>query len=162
MPIDEIVLNASPLIVIFKSELEDIFPGLFSNIVIPMSVYKEVTENLKNDRAAVILPNTNWYKVIDVKINDKIAAWDLGKGESTVLSFALEHKQFKVVIDDFAARKCAKIFNIDLLGTGSILILAKRKGLISSVGDALQKLKVSGFWISENLEIFLKTKAGEC
>lgn len=161
MPIKKIVLNASPLIVLFKSRLENVLPGLFEEIVIPETVYNEVTGNLKNDRAAIELPNTKWCKIIKVKLNDKIAAWDLGKGESSVLSYALEIKQSRVVIDDLAARKCAKIFNIEILGTGSILVLAKRKGLISSVSTAIQKLKISGFWISENVEVLLKSKAGE-
>ncbi len=47
MPIEKIVLNASPLIVLFKSRLENVLPDLFKDIVIPESVYIEVTGDLK-------------------------------------------------------------------------------------------------------------------
>ena len=161
MPAERIIINASPLIVLFKSRLEEILPKLFNEIIIPKNVFDEVTTNLKNDRAAVEIKKINWCKIIDVDINNEIAAWDLGKGESSVLSYALEKRQYFAVIDDKAARKCAMIFTINVLGTGSILVLAKKKGIIPSVGEALQKLKNSGYWISENLENYLKSSAEE-
>ncbi|HCA96836.1 MAG TPA: DUF3368 domain-containing protein, partial [Cyanobacteria bacterium UBA9226] len=36
----------------------------------------------------------------------EVAAWDLGKGESAVLSFALKNSGFVAIIDDRAARRC--------------------------------------------------------
>jgi len=40
---DGIVINASPLIVLFKSELEFVLPGLFKKIVVPEAVWQEVS-----------------------------------------------------------------------------------------------------------------------
>jgi len=41
MPINRVVLNASPLIGLFKSGLVDLIPALFQDIVVPEAVIKE-------------------------------------------------------------------------------------------------------------------------
>jgi predicted nucleic acid-binding protein len=46
-----------------------------------------------------------------------IAAWDLGQGESEVLTLALEKDGAFVVLDDLQARKCAALFDIPLIGS---------------------------------------------
>ena len=47
------------------------------------------------------------------------------------------------------------------MGTGTILILAKERGLIDSVEQSLRKLQDAGLWISESIIQLLKHKAGE-
>jgi predicted nucleic acid-binding protein len=44
------------------------------------------------------------------------------------------------MVDDKAARRCAKTFGIQTLGTGGMLILAKRRELIESVAGQLLKI----------------------
>ena len=46
MLIDSVVVNASPLICLFKSGLVDLFPALFKNVAVPDAVIKEVTSFL--------------------------------------------------------------------------------------------------------------------
>ncbi len=85
-----------------------------------------------------------------------IAAWDLGSGESEVLGFALQHPEFCAIVDDKAARRCGKTLGAKILGTGGMLILAKRKKLIGSVASALDQLRASGLWLSDELvKLFL-------
>ena len=43
--------------------------------------------------------------------------WNLGDGESEVLSFALAYPQYKAMIDDRAARSCARTLGVQTLGT---------------------------------------------
>jgi len=66
-----------------------------------------------------------------------------------------------VLLDDFAARKCAKALNLKILGTGGLLILAKQKNLISSVSEAVEKVRFSGLWLSDEIINIIKEKAGE-
>lgn len=49
----------------------------------------------------------------------------MGLGETAVLSYALHKKDFKAVIDDGLARKCAQTFEIPLLGTLGLVLIAK-------------------------------------
>jgi predicted nucleic acid-binding protein len=160
MPIDRVVINASPLIVLFKSGQAELLPQLFNEILIPQAVWEEVTTS-KNDIASQKLPIVSWASSIQVAIYPAIATWDLGAGESTVLSFALENPGYRAMIDDAAARQCARALRIATLGTGGALVLAKRRGLIESVEDRLRWLQDEGLWLSEEVISLLKQQAGE-
>ena len=47
------------------------------------------------------------------------------------------------------AKKCVRSLGLSTLGIGSILILAKERGLIESVEQSLQTLHNADLWISE-------------
>ncbi|MEM9137945.1 MAG: DUF3368 domain-containing protein, partial [Cyanobacteria bacterium P01_F01_bin.42] len=89
------------------------------------------------------------------------AAWDLGAGESQVLTYAFSAHNYTAVVDDAAARRCAISLNIPTLGTGGMIVLAKRRGLIPSVKEPIQALRESGLWLSDRLVKILKQQAGE-
>ncbi len=58
---------------------------------------------------------------------------------------------------DRAARRCAETLNIKTLGTGGILVLAKRRGLIQNVSLELKKLTGAGLWLSDEIiDVILK------
>jgi predicted nucleic acid-binding protein len=160
MPIHQVVINASPLIVLFKSQQADLLPQLFSDIRLPQAVYNEITAT-KDDRASQQLPHTPWLQRIETQIHLTIAAWDLGAGESSVLSFALENPTYRAIVDDAAARRCAQSLSLKTLGTGGVLVLAKRRGLIPSVSDRLQALQDAGLWLSDRVIHLLKQEANE-
>ncbi len=65
------------------------------------------------------------------------------------------------MVDDKAARRCAKTFGIQTLGTGGMLILAKRRGLIESVAAELDNLRIAGLWMSDELVDLFLEEAGE-
>ena len=85
----------------------------------------------------------------------------MGAGETAVLSHALANPPFRAVIDDMDARRCAKTLGIPMLGTGGLLVLAKRRGLLNSVGEGIERLRESGLWLSDKIIQILKTQAGE-
>jgi len=160
MPISHVVINASPLIVLFKSGQADLLPQLFEQIIVPQSVYDEITA-VKTDAAATQLPAVPWSHCTAVPINPAILPWDLGNGESAVLSFALVNPGYRAMIDDAAARRCARALGIATLGTGGAIVLAKRRGLIPSVTEGLRRLQDAGLWLSEDVINLLKQQAGE-
>ena len=114
------------------------------------------------DAAAQQLPTISWARQVEVPvIAPVIAAWDLGPGESEVLTFALTHSGYRAMVDDAGARRCARTCGIPILGTGGALILAKRRGLIASVAESLTALRTAGLWLSDELVTLLKQQAGE-
>ncbi len=159
MLIEQVVVNASPLIVLFKSHQAELLPQLFRDIVVPSAVWQEVTLANSNDLASQQLPTVAWARQVRVNLSPVIAAWDLGAGESEVLSFALVHPPYRAMIDDAAARRCARALDISTLGTGGVLVLAKRRGLISSIEDAIQAVQDAGLWLSADLVKLLKEQA---
>ncbi|MFN0315926.1 MAG: DUF3368 domain-containing protein [Burkholderiales bacterium] len=59
------------------------------------------------------------------------------------------------------ARRCARTLSIPMLGTGGILVLAKRRGLLASVGEAVEKLRSAGLWLSDDIVRLLKIQVDE-
>ena len=161
MRIDRVVVNSSPLIVLFRSRLFDLFPHLFKVIVVPEQVYEEVVTVGKDDEVKKELPKVSWIERKKVEISLPVAAWNLGDGESAVLTYAMMNPGYRVVVDDLAARRCASVFGIKTLGTGGMLILAKHRGLIGSVRDAVGLLRDSGLYLSDSVVQILVTEAGE-
>jgi len=162
MPIKRVVIDASPLIILFRGHLEGLLPGLFSEICVPVAVWSEATGGGYSDESVSGLINAEWAKKVKIiGISPSVAAWDLGIGESEVLSFAAEHPGFRAMVDDKAARRCAKTLGIQTLGTGGMLVLAKRRGLIESVAAELDKLRTGGLWMSDELVDLLLEEADE-
>ncbi|NJM56177.1 MAG: DUF3368 domain-containing protein [Synechococcales cyanobacterium RU_4_20] len=163
MPNKRVVINASPLIVLLKSQQTELLPQLFSEILVPRGVLEEVLAGGPDDRAVLGLPEVAWANVIDMDggVAPEVAAWDLGKGESEVLSLAGTTSGSVAIVDDRAARRCGSSLGIPTLGTGGVLVLAKRRGLITDVSSRLQALQDVGLWMSVGLVEILKEQAGE-
>ena len=152
MRIERVVVDASPLIVLFKSGLAGLLPGLFSEVTVPAPVHLEVITVGLVDAATNGLANANWVKrVEDRPIPPLIAAWDLGAGEASVLAHAMNDSDVWAILDDRAARTCARALQIRTLGTVGLIVLAKRRGLIGSARDALAQVTDAGCWISADL-----------
>jgi len=145
MQIDAVVINASPLITLFRSGQADLLPQLFKRIVVPQAVWQEVVQDDWDDPPARELRQQSWPVLESVDISPRVAAWSLGAGESAVLSYALAHPPLRAVIDDMDARRCAQTLGISIFGTGGLLVLAKRRGLLRSVGEAITNSAVPGF-----------------
>ena len=162
MLIKKVAINASPLIVLFKSCQSELLSQLFTEIIVPHAVWEEITETEKDDEAARNLSGATWAKrETGILLIPEVAAADLGKGESEVLSFCSTNPEFVAVVDDRAAKKCAKALGIVTLGTGGILLLAKRRGLITGLTPRLQALREAGLWLSDSVYCLLKQQAGE-
>jgi predicted nucleic acid-binding protein len=161
MRIEKVVVNSSPLIVLFRSGQADLLPQLFTDIVVPELVYQEVLAGRMDDVAKMALPQTLWINRKRVEITLPVAAWNLGNGESAVFSFAMKESGYRAVVDDLTARRCAQAFEIKTLGTGGLLVLAKRRGLIESVTDRVQRIRDAGLWLSDAVVQLLITEAGE-
>ncbi|MCI5149650.1 MAG: DUF3368 domain-containing protein [Candidatus Electrothrix sp. MAN1_4] len=161
MPVEKIVINASPLILLCNSNLSHILPELFQEIILPDAVRDEILSGPHQDRAASMLSTLPWLIRKTVSPYSHVVSWDLGDGETAVLSFAAENPEFTPVLDDMAAKKCAASLGLSTLGTGSLMILAKDHGLIDSVEKAMLRLRNAGLWISDFVIELLKKQAGE-
>ncbi len=162
MKTDRVVVNASPLIALFQSDQASLLPQLFSEILVPNGVREEVLRGHPDDPASQQLPTALWAMQVEVaEIPSIITAWNLGQGESEVLSLALSNPGCRAMLDDAAARRCARTIGVPTLGTGGAIVLAKRRGLIPSAADAIRKLRDTGLWLSDDLVALLLKQAGE-
>lgn len=133
------VINASPIILLAKIEHLHLLAQLPDDWVVPQAVIAEIEAGPADDPARLLLPTLSWPTVA-VTPNPQILAWDLGAGESAVLSHALTQPGWKAVLDDGAARRCAHTFSIPLIGTLGVILRARRAGLIPAAVPLLQLL----------------------
>lgn len=158
----KVVLDASPLIVLCKAQMAHLLPALFAELLIPDAVWCEVIAGGLADPAAQQLSVSGWAQRVSVSVTDPvIITWNLGAGESEVLSLAQTVADARAIIDDAAARSCARTLNVPFIGTGGLLVLAKRRNLIASVADGLQAVTDAGLWLSESVKQLLREHAGE-
>ena len=161
MQIEQIVVNSSPLIVLFKSKQAELLNQLFLDICVPTAVWTEIMSADADDLARQQLPITSWLRCVEQEINPVVGSWDLGAGESSVLSFTMGNPTYRALIDDGAARRCARSLGISIIGTGGVLVLAKRRGLITSATQAIQRVRDAGLWLADDLVDLLKQQVGE-
>lgn len=144
------VVNASPLILLAKVNQLDLIAQLSDSFVIPEAVITEITAGPSDDPAKLFLQGQTVPTVV-APFNTTVAAWDLGAGETAVLSYALNNPSRKAIIDDGAARRCAKTLGIPFAGTLSIILAARRKNVIPAATPVLQSLVSFGFRINKTI-----------
>jgi predicted nucleic acid-binding protein len=145
-----LVCNASPLIFLAKIDLIDVLPQITENLTIPVGVYQEIKG--QNDAACKWVEKHKNKYVIEIDTTPKIIeSWDLGKGETEVITHAYSRKDLKAALDDKAARNCAASLGIGVIGTIGLILVANKKGHIEKPVAYLEKLKETGFRIGDDL-----------
>ena len=145
------VVNASPLIVLGKISQLELLNRLPQRVVVPSAVVLEIMAGPESDGARLALAQKMFSEVNVPNIPSDLAAWDLGAGETSVLSYALQNPGWVAILDDGAARKCAKSFSIPVKGTLAVILLAKKRGLIPSAARVLHELQDAGLRLNEEL-----------
>ena len=162
MPINRVIMNASPIICMIKAGITGMLPALFEDIVVPAEVKREILTKGRTALESEVLASSQWIRLAnEIAIAPQVASWDLGLGESAVISFALDNRDFWAVIDDREARRCATALHCRHTGTLGIIVLAKRRGIIPSVMGYIERLKEAGLWLSEELFDQVCRKSGE-
>lgn len=162
MPINRVILNASPIICLKKAGLIEILPAMFKEIVVPEAVNREIFVKRATHLKEELLTPYQWLRIVDdITIAPQVASWDLGQGESSVISFALEHPDFWAVLDDREARRCSMALHCRYIGSLGIIVLAKRRGIIPSIRSYLERLKEAGLWLSDELVDQVSRNSGE-
>ena len=162
MPISRVIMNASPIICMMKAGIIEVLPALFKDIVVPQEVKREILVRGRTDLKGEVLASYQWIRLVnDIVVAPQVASWDLGQGESAVISFALENPGFWAVIDDREARRCATALHCRHTGTLGIIVLAKRRGIIPSIRGYIERLKEAGLWLSDELVDQVCRKSGE-
>lgn len=162
MPIERAVINSSPLILLSKCNLLEILPKLFSEIFIPENVFDEIIAG--DDDASVNVHKLigDWLTLISVTPAEDVVSWNLGDGETGVLSYAfVKRPNCFALLDDRAARRCAETLEIPTLGTAGLLVVAKRRAVISFVRPKLNSLEQAGLYLSDEIRHLILEQAGE-
>jgi len=156
------VVDTSPLIILGKIGQLFLLPRLAESLVIPAGVADELAAGPENDPARQWIAGPGKSYVREVEgVDPVVAAWDLGRGESHVLTWALRNRGSEALLDDFAARKCAAALSLPVRGTLGLVLLAKREGHLPEVSPLLARIQQAGLHISPEVLAAVQRLAGE-
>lgn len=122
-------------------------------MVIPEAVSLEIFAGPDWDPAKHWLQHHDQAKLIhsDVPPHPEVVAWDLGLGETSVISMARARGNALCVLDDLAARTCADVLSVPVIGTLGIMLKARANGLIPLLKPEIERLIVCGSMLSERV-----------
>ena len=154
-----IVSDASPLIVLLKTNNLSILKDLFETIIVPTAVYKEITAK---EQEKAIFDKMEWIKTRKIKNTDMNNLLEklIDKGEAEAIVLAKELKT-TLLVDDAKARKYAKLLNVEVIGTLGLLKMAKNHGVIPSVKGAISDMVSEGYYIEDKLITQILEDVGE-
>ena len=77
--------------------------------------------------------------------------WDLGAGETEGLNCVVENSDAIAVIDDAAARKCARTLEVPYCGSLGVLVKAHKVGIIADLNACILAIQESGLFLSQSV-----------
>ncbi len=138
---ERVVADSTCLIALERIDQIEILPALFEPVLIPLAVAQEF---------GISLP---WLKVERLSDQALVVALKMMIDDGEAEAIALSQEQHcRIILDDRQARRVGQDMGLRVIGTVGILILAKQRGILSTVKPVLQNLDDTGFYISEALK----------
>ena len=148
-----VVANAGPLIALGRIGRLDFLGDLFGEVRIPEAVAAEVIGADPKRPGAAAAARASWLRTGPA--GDTVAVTllreRLGAGESEAVVLALSLGADLLLIDEARGRRVAEASGLQPLGTLGILLAAKRRGLVPSVGPLVDALEAVDFRMSQAL-----------
>lgn len=155
------VVDASPLILLARIRRLDLLALLAKSLLVPETVLREVEAGEARDGAATAVRAFEPLQIVsDLEIPESIRLVDLGAGESQVLAHAARGGR-EAILDDLAARSCARSLGIPVLGTLGVVITCRHLDLIPAARPVLDGLRQAGMRLKSSLMEAALTKVGE-
>jgi predicted nucleic acid-binding protein len=140
------------LIYLSRGNLLDLLRLVGEEIVVPSSVAEEIRKHGETDVTARSIRESSWIRVVsDPQIPAAIQAWDLGRGESSVLAWAQARPGCEAIVDDLSARRCAATLGLPVRGTLGLVLVAKQRGRIPAARPVIETLRAAGMYLSDSV-----------
>lgn len=157
-----VVADAGPLIAFGRIGRLDLLPQVLGEVLVPESVTTECLADPNKPGARAI--RVGFKERLLVKTPDPTPTMPpfpvLDAGESAAIRLALRLSA-SVLIDERAGRRIAGNLGLSVIGSAGVLIVAKKRGLIASVGTMLDLFARNGYHFSDALVRAALTRAGE-
>jgi predicted nucleic acid-binding protein len=161
------VSDSSPLIHLAKIEALELISRLYSRILIPPAVWREVVEESDGRPGAVEMQKAvaaGWMVKRAAKNETLVIALrqTLDNGEAEAIALATELHPESVLLDDKLARQMARRLGVPVTGTLGVLLRAKQVGLIVELQSLITRLQSEGdYYIDPGLIERALLAAGE-
>ena len=161
---DPIVADAGPLIGLAIAARVEILGALFEKVLIPQAVLEELQIEASRPGSLALskAKEEGWLSTEDVPENTDVTQLsellDRGEAEAIVLA---QSKDARLLIDERKGRAVARSRGIIVIGTGGVLLLAKREHVIDQIAPIRDELASHGYRLSDELRRELLVLAGE-
>jgi len=145
------VANASPIIVLAKCGYLDLLSKLSREVLIPQAVVDEIVAGPQADPARQLIENGWGARAVPRLVALELLEWGLGPGETSVLALAQERAPAIAVLDDAAARTCAKVIGMRVIGSLGVILRAKKQGLLPSAAEAMKTMCDAGMYLDNQI-----------
>jgi uncharacterized protein len=148
------VSNTTPLRYLIAIEQQHLLGKLFEKVFVPIAVHEELTDvkTLEIVRPGVASLQA-WFEVREVD-ETRVTTFPvtLHRGETQAILLAEGLRADILLIDEQIGRTIALSRSLPLSGTLGVLERADRMGFVIDFPQVVQRLKASGFFITEALE----------
>ena len=141
-----LIADSSALIALAVVNKLDLLEELFGQVYVPRAVYNEVSHQSKGESEK--LANYCKNKVLDIA-SDVNLNITLGLGESEAIILYKEKNANFLLCDDKKAKKFARNFGVNVIGSLGILLKAKEERLIAELTPLIERLKESQIFIDD-------------
>lgn len=158
-----IVCNTGPLIALAIVNKLDLLRLLFTEIVVPETVHQEILQGGSCSAGLCAYNQASWIRVKSLKCPlDPLLDSILDAGEASVIQLARESQAELVVIDERKARRVARsVYGLRVIGAARVLVEAKRRGYLKSVGETIRGMRDGGYWLHDDIVRPALREAGE-
>lgn len=144
------IVNASPLIFLSKLDHLDLLQVEADEVIVPDRVIAEILAYGATDLTVQAIQKTPWLRIVPTPLfPPTVTSWNLGDGETSVLSVALGESGAQVVLDDRPARLRAAQLGLTVLGTVGLVVLARQKGAIPAARPVIEELRRVGMYLTD-------------
>jgi predicted nucleic acid-binding protein len=144
-----IISDTACLILFDKIGKLDILKDLFHTVTITSKIAEEYKKETPNWIIIKDPENTSYLNVFSEILDP---------GEASAIALSKEIQDSLLILDDLKARQLAEELKLKYTGSIGILILAKRKGLISDIDEVISKIQTTNFRISNAIINKLKSE----
>jgi predicted nucleic acid-binding protein len=157
------VSDSSPLILYARIGRLDLLQSLFDELWVPPAVWHEVVTTGTGKSGAYEAVQAAWIRRQPLSDAAKLqVSSTLHPGEAEVIALASSlNPPIQVILDDLRARRLATEIGLSVVGSGGVLGLAKRAGLVSAVRPFLAQLLAEGLYLREDAVQEILHSAGE-
>jgi predicted nucleic acid-binding protein len=150
-----VVADSSPLIILTKLGCLDFLPQLFPRLFISVEVHHEVVIAGAGSPGASEVAGAKWIEIKPLQNRAGLTSvqhkYGLGVGETSTILLAKELPPSVVLLDDYRARKFAKLEDLEILGSVGLLEAFYRRNYLSDLRAAFQQLLAHNVYIDQRL-----------
>lgn len=150
-----VIADSSPLIILAKIDCFVLLQKLYSRLCISTDVHHEVVIAGAGLPGASDVASSPWIEVKPLKNPAALLAAykksSIGIGELSTIYLGKELKGDELLLDDYEAREMAKREGFRVRGSVGLLELSYRKGYLTDLRGAFQKLLTHNVYIDRKL-----------